>query len=60
VGVYGFVVGGLALAWGAMTAALDRPDASNRQHIGRLCAVLLSASAAVTVVGIVAVATTLR
>jgi hypothetical protein len=53
------VIGGLALAWGAMTAVLDQPEASTRRRTGRLCAVLLSASAAVTAVGIVAAATTL-
>jgi hypothetical protein len=40
-----------------MNAALDQPEASTRQRTGRLCAVLLSASAAVTVIGIVTAAT---
>lgn len=58
-GAYGLVVGILALAWGAMTAVLERPGATTRQRTGRLCAILLSASAAVTLAGIVAAATSL-
>ena len=55
--MFGFVLGGLAVAWGALVAFLEDPDAARRGRAERACTALLITTGAVTVAGGVAAAT---
>ena len=51
--MFGYLVGGLAVAWGVMVAVLDHPQQSApaRRRTQQLCTALLIALGAVTVAG---------
>ncbi|GIM96752.1 hypothetical protein [Paractinoplanes toevensis] len=51
----GYLLGAVAVAWGATLAVLDQPTASGRSH-NRLCMALLTGGAVVTIAGGVAAA----
>ena len=51
--MFGFLLGGLAVAWGALAAFLDQPGAAGGRA-ERWCTALLVTSGAVTVAGGVA------
>jgi hypothetical protein len=52
--MYGYLVGGLAVAWGVMAAFLDQPGSSPSARTRQLCTVLLVAAAGTAVTGGVA------
>jgi hypothetical protein len=52
--MYGFVIGGLAVAWGVLAAFLEQPGAAARRRATQLCTALLVACAAVGAAGGVA------
>ncbi len=49
--MFGFLAGGLAVAWGVTVAFLDQPSVSSSRRTQQLCTALLIALAAVLVAG---------
>ncbi len=52
--MFGFVLGGLAVAWGVAVAFLDHPGAADSPRLRRFCTALLLTGGAVTATGAVA------
>lgn len=51
--MYGFVIGGLAVAWGVAVAVLEHPGAADTPRLRSFCTGLLVAGGAVALTGVV-------